>query len=127
MLAPGFYVNHREFVSRADEGSRTLHISADDWLVTDGTFLGRFDKERLEWVPVQWSPGNLVRLTDRLSNQLETWSRPVSFSHLESAFARLVEMPDAPTPDMPKPPLKGLATYMRSRQHTMSASVYDWR
>jgi len=126
-MDPGFYVNRREFVTRSDDGSRALHIVTDDWLVTDGVLLGRFDKDKLEWVPVQWKQGHPVKLTERLTTQLEMWSRPINFSRLESEFSRLVEMPDSPTPDMPKPPLQGLGTYLRSRDRMLSAGVYDRR
>ena len=126
-MDPGFYVNRREFVSRSPDKGRSLHIVTDDWLVTDGTLLGRFDKDRLEWTLVQWSPGNPVTLDGGIVNQLEMWARPVTFSRLESEFALMVEMPDSPTPDMPKPPLSGLGTYLRSRQRLLFAGVYDRR
>lgn len=136
MLLPGYYVAGHSLVLQTDDKIYKIRIYAGDWLVTNGIFLGRFDKTKsLDWLPLEWTRGNPVELNERLSNQLEAWCRQVVFRQLEVGFKKLVSIapdnPDEPIPDMPRPPIRdGLGTYLRTRRTMFTASArkgYDYR
>lgn len=133
MLLPGYHVVMRDITLQSDDRVYKIRLYQDDWITTNGTVLGRFDKKKLlDWLPLEWTNGHVVTLNERLSTQLEVWSKQVAFGFLEKHFDKLVYMPDAPLPDMPRPPIRnGLGTYLRTRR-TMTAgrkprSEYDFR
>lgn len=127
MLAPGYYAVYRDTVLISD-GART-RVHKRDWLVTDGTHVGLFDKgESLDWVPLKWANGQSVLLDEALSAQLHSVTVSTSFSRLENTFTHLLDLGDgSPVPDMPRPSIReGLGTYLRARRR-LAASEFSYR
>lgn len=127
----GYYICTTEFVLQSPTSPHRVRLHRGDWLVTDGTNLGRFDQNKLlDWLPVEWTKGNPVTLDDiNVEVAVESACSKVDFSRLERKFALSVAMPDAPTPEMPRPnTYEGLGTYLRSRRMMLaSKGSYDCR
>lgn len=116
MIKAGYYALYKDTVL-ASQGRRT-RLHKRDWLVTDGVHIGRFDRVAMDWDPLEWASGQLVMLDEELSTQLHNAAVATSFSRLETAFTRLLDMGDGtPTPDMPRPSIReGLGTYLKTRR-----------
>lgn len=128
MMTPGYYVVVRDAVLSA--GARRLKLHKGDWLLTDGHSIGRFDKtEELDWVPLAWAPSAPVVIDEAVSTELAHQTAPVSPQKLEAAFHKLVFVePGEPLPDLPRPSLGQLDSYLRSRRGLVAASyTYDRR
>jgi hypothetical protein len=117
MLRPGYYAVFKELVLTTSQGRRA-RVHKRDWLVTDGTSIGRFDRARaMDWVPLEWASGQPVLLDEELSAQLTNACVPTSFVKLEDALMNQLDLGDgSPVPEMPRPSLReGLGTYLRTR------------
>jgi hypothetical protein len=124
MLSPGFYAVHRNTVLTL--GSQRAALRKHDWLVTDGEHLGRFDKaDAVDWVPLVWGGGQPIVLDEDLAAQVEAVAVAASFSHLERKLQQELDTDDgSPVPDMPRPRINGLGSYLRSSR-TLLAYTYE--
>jgi len=113
------------------KGGQRARVRRGDWLVTDGYWVGRFDKDNLDWYPLEWVRNNPIVLDENVVPVLEAAVAKVPVSKLKSDFEKLVFIePGELTPEMPLPSLNQLGTYLRARR-TMSAHTtaptYDRR
>jgi hypothetical protein len=123
MLKAGYYALYKD-VALASEGRR-LRLLKRDWLVTDGIHIGRFDRDALDWVPLEWGNGQLVIMDEELSAQLQNAAVSTTFSRLELAFAQQLDTGDgSPVPDMPRPSIReGLGTYLTTRRNLTGSQI----
>lgn len=131
-MTPGYYVVVRDHVlaAGAPKASYRLKLHKGDWLITDGSILGRFDKtEELDWVPLEWVRGVPVVLNETIDAELARCAVPTIPQKLETTFHKLMFVePGEPLPDLPRPPLGQLASYLHSRRGLVAASyTYDRR
>lgn len=127
MLKPGYYAVYKDAILTS--GAKRTRVSKRDWLVTDGTNVGRFDKSgSMDWVPLEWATGHAVTLDEELSQQLHNVTVPTTFSRLENTFMDLLDLGDGSlVPDMPRPSIReGLGTYLRVRRN-LTASEFPYR
>lgn len=126
-MHPGYYIVVREGVLAGPKSHR-IRVHKGDWLVTDGTVVGRFDKaEELDWVPLEWVRGTPVVLDEATGAELGGITAEISAPRLEAAFHKLIAVePGEPLPDLPKPLLGQLEAYLRSRRGLVAAS-YTYR
>ena len=124
-MQPGYYLAVREGILT---GPKRIRIHKGDWLVTDGTYVGRFDKtEEFDWIPLEWVRGNPVVLDETTGDALGRVTAEVPAQRLEAAFHKLMFIePGEPLPDLPKPSLGQLETYLRNRRGLVAAS-YTYR
>lgn len=128
-MRPGFYIVTRDHVLSGDapKASYRVKLRRGDWLITDGTVIGRFDKEgELDWLPLEWIRGALVILDDAIEQELDMVAVRIPLSRMEAGFRKLMFVePGEPLPDMPTPTLAQLEPYLKSRR-TLTAH-YDYR
>ena len=119
-MRPGFYIVVRDTVlDTPEKASYKARLKKGDWLVTDGYNLGKFDKNELDWAPLEWVRGAPVLLDDSQVSRVELVTAPIQFSRLETSWAELLAVePGEPTPDMPRPSLAQLEGYFRGRHLT---------
>ena len=128
MMTPGYYVVVRDHV--LVRASHRLKLHKGDWLITDGSNIGRFDKtEELDWVPLEWLRGTSVVIDEAIAAELDRCTAPSPVQKLEAAFHKLMFVePGEPLPDLPRPPLGQLASYLHSRRGLVAALyTYDRR
>lgn len=130
MLKPGYYLALGETVLHSPEGPYKVRIHRDEWLVSNGVVVGRFDQDLTwEWHPLEWTRGRILTLTPELGRQIDDVCIPTTFIRLEGRFKGLAgvesEFEDeevSPEPEMPRPPLReGLGTYLRSRRRLLAS------
>jgi hypothetical protein len=127
MLRAGYYAVYKDLVLTS--GGRRARVSKRDWLVTDELNIGRFDKTNvMDWLPLEWGNGQPVTLDEELSQQLHNASVLTTFSRLEAAFMKLLDLGDgSPVPEMPRPSIwEGLGGYLRARR-TLTGSELTYR
>lgn len=123
MMKPGYYVVTREAVLAAENAPYRIRLHKRDWLVTDGAMIGRFDKEELDWVPLEWVRGAPVSLDETVNAQIDPISVAVAFQKLVTGFQKLVFVEEGElVPDMPKPSLMQLEAYLRERRMLLACS-----
>jgi hypothetical protein len=134
MLKPGYYLVLGETTLHAPEGPYRIRLHREDWLVTNGVVVGRFDKDlTLEWLPLEWTRGHMVTLDEALGRQIDDVCIPTTFAITEGRFRALVMVDEEDlVPDMPRPPLReGLGTYLRTRRKLLASGPvsgdYDFR
>jgi hypothetical protein len=97
-------------------------VYREDWLVTNGTVVGRFDKEKaLDWLPLEWRPGHMMVLDEGIAKEIWDVVIETTYPRLEERFKRLVRVDEDDesevVPDMPRPSLRdGLGTYLKVRR-----------
>lgn len=125
-MRSGYYIVTKDNVLTS--ASRRIRLRRGDWLVTDGAFVGRFDKEReSDWLPLEWVKGTPVILDAVIEPVLNSVAVRIPISKLEAEFRKLMFVePGEPVPDMPIPSLSQLGPYLKARR-TLTASVYDRR
>ena len=127
-MKPGYYVVVRDTVlsASAERASYRARLHKGDWLVTNGYVVGRFDKtEELDWMPLEWVRGAPVVLNEPVASDIALVAAPIPVSRLQAGFEKLVFVePGEPVPDMPRPSLRQLSTYLRERR-VLLAYDYD--
>lgn len=118
MLQAGYYIVRRDESLVPISRPGLVRVRRGDWLVTNGLHVGVFDKdEELDWLPLTWSDDKLVVLDAELTAQLGEVVRAIGVAQLEREFQALMYVDDgAPSPPLPKPPLRGLGPYLRERR-----------
>lgn len=124
MLNPGYYTVHRDAVLTL--GARRIWLRKHAWLVTDGRYIGIFDRDvAMDWVPLEGLSGQPLLLSEEASQRVESVAVPVTFPQLERRLKQLLDTGDgASIPDMPRVPLNGLGSYLRSHR-TRVAYTYE--
>lgn len=108
--------------------SHRIRLRRGDWLVTDGTVVGRFDKtQQLDWLPLEWVKGTPVILDETVGPVVDSMTVKIPISKLVKNFEDLLFVePGELTPEMPLPPLGQLGSYLKARR-ILTAYTYDCR
>ena len=127
-MKPGYYVVTKSTILTSErKATYRKRLHQGDWLVTDGYYLGRFDKnEELDWIPLEWLRGIPLIVDAAIEAMLDAVTVKVPFSRIEAKFQELVFVePDELLPDMPRPILPQLGPYLRERRALLAS--YDRR
>lgn len=123
-MIPGYYAVRRDAVLTI--GSKRNPLRRGDWLVTDGQYIGVFDKvSAMDWLPLENASGQPLLLTEVATAQLQPVVVPVKFAQLERRLQQQLATHDSGLiPDMPKAPIRALGPYLRSHR-TLVAYTYQ--
>jgi len=118
-MRSGYHIVIKDHILRSPVGTRFIWLKKGDWLVTDGTFIGRFDKDiEVDWLPLEWTQGVLVTLEAVINTELEPITVRVPLSRLDTKFRKMMFVePGEPIPEMPTPSLHQLESYLRLRKN----------
>jgi hypothetical protein len=124
MMEPGYYIVTRTLTVPWEPSH--LRFERGDWLVTDGLAFGRFDKEvEFDWLPFGWFRGAPVTIPPEAEPALTQGLLDVPFGRLQQEFHKILSVePGEALPDMPRPQLAQLESYLRSRR-VLVAYTYE--
>jgi hypothetical protein len=127
LLKPGYYLALGPTILHSPDGPYKIRVYREDWLVTNGTVVGRFDKEKaLDWLPLEWRPGHMMVLDEGIAKEIWDVVIETTYPRLEERFKRLVRVDEDDEseviPDMPRPSLRdGLGTYLKVRRQMFAS------